>query len=103
MNKYTKTLKDFDDIEIRVVHYGAWDTGTRIIHMTPIPLWEETTTYGNPMFGMQSKPIFTAWPDKLPDTLPDGAIHMNDDDSYFGPYIQFDDELSALIYCTSVD
>ena len=74
-------------------HYGT-------IYETKVPLWEETVRSGHPIFGDQSPPRFTAWPDKLPATLPAGAVEMDDSDPYFGAWIDFGpNELAAFEFC----
>lgn len=91
----------FDEIECRSIHYGAWDSGTRTIYATPVPLWEETVRSGHPMFGHQSPPRFMAWPAELPAALPPGAVKMDDSDPYFGAWVDFaDNELAAFEYAT---
>ena len=95
-------LERFDDIECETVSYGAWNTGTRTIYKTKIPLWEESVRSGHPLLNSPSPPRFTAWPKKLPEILPIGALKMGDSDPYFGAWIEFDDALSAFNYVEQI-
>lgn len=79
------------------VHYGAWDSGVRIIYASPIPLWCETVHSGNPILG-DYQTRWTAWPEKLPASLPAGATAMDDSDAYFGAWVSFEDEVAACRY-----
>lgn len=79
------------------VSYGAWDSGTRTIYESPIPLWCETVQSGHPILG-ESHTRWMAWPGKLPRRLPAGATKMGDSDPYFGAWIEFDDEIAACRY-----
>lgn len=75
--------KPWDKVECETMHYGAWDSGTRTIYKTPIPLWEETTHSGHPILGNYSEPRFTAFPESLPGSLPTGSIEMGIDQNAF--------------------
>lgn len=83
-----------DKWQCETVHYGAWDTGTRTIYDSPVKLWCETVSYGNPMFA-QSQTRWTVWPKCLPKKLPEGATSMDDSDPYFGAWVEFDSEIAA--------
>lgn len=79
----------------KTMYYGAYDTGTRTIYNSPIPLWHEVVTSGHPYFGERFE-TWTVWPKNLPSALPKGAKCMDDKEDYIGPYIEFADEMSAL-------
>lgn len=96
----TDPMSKFGHVACETVRYGAWGSGTRTIYKTRIPLWEETVFSGHPLFGEQSSPRFTAWPQKLPAALPAGALSMDDSDPYFGPWVDFGaNEHAAFEFC----
>jgi hypothetical protein len=93
-------MERFGHIACETMHYGAYDSGTRTIYATKVPLWEETVRSGHPLLGEESPPRFTAWPDKLPASLPAGAVAMDDSDPYFGAWVNFGaNEIEAFEFC----
>ena len=93
----------WDNVACETVHYGAWDTGTRTIYATPIPLWEETVRSGHPLIGNVSSPTWTAFPETLPDVLPKGAREMGADQGGGGyAWVIFDDEDPAFRFALSL-
>ena len=97
--------KPWDDVTCETVHYGAFDTGTRTMYDTPIPLWEEIATSGNRYFGGYSI-SYTAFPKSLPETLPLGAKEMGIDNGAKNPYAWIDfgcNEGAAFAYAMNTE
>lgn len=91
-------LEDFDHIECENYYFNGGDSGIRAVYKTKIKLWEEVISYGHPMLG-GLETTYTVFPDKLPDSLPNGAIAMGEGDDYFGNFIDFgNNALDAFIY-----
>ncbi len=89
----------WDEVECETVAYGAWDSGTRTIYKTPIPLWEETVRSGHPWLGEISPPRWTAYPPTLPARLPEGASEMGTDNGTAGGpchWVAFTEEAPAF-------
>lgn len=98
-------VKPWDDVSCKTVHYGAFDTGTRTMYDTPIPLWEEIVTSGNRYFGGYST-FYTAFPEELPETLPVGAKEMGIDKGVKNPYAWIDfgcNEEAAFAYAMNLE